>query len=113
MTTTLTRKSLVGLLEPRQGPCLSFFFGTRRLGPESEQDRAHLKNLLAQAESALIEIGLRPVAARVLLQPVAELLEDAAFWQRPPGGTAIFLASPASRLINGVTIPVDGGYCAS
>jgi NAD(P)-dependent dehydrogenase (short-subunit alcohol dehydrogenase family) len=28
-------------------------------------------------------------------------------------GTAIFLASTASKLINGVTIPVDGGYCAS
>jgi NAD(P)-dependent dehydrogenase (short-subunit alcohol dehydrogenase family) len=25
----------------------------------------------------------------------------------------VFLASPASRLINGVTIPVDGGYVAS
>ena len=24
-----------------------------------------------------------------------------------------FLASPAARLINGVTIPVDGGYVAS
>jgi NAD(P)-dependent dehydrogenase (short-subunit alcohol dehydrogenase family) len=28
-------------------------------------------------------------------------------------GIAVFLASPASRLINGVTIPVDGGYVAS
>jgi len=28
-------------------------------------------------------------------------------------GAAIFLASAASRLINGVTIPVDGGYTAS
>jgi|HubBroStandDraft_6_1064221.scaffolds.fasta_scaffold248356_2 NAD(P)-dependent dehydrogenase (short-subunit alcohol dehydrogenase family) len=28
-------------------------------------------------------------------------------------GTAIFLASPAAKLINGATIPVDGGYIAS
>lgn len=28
-------------------------------------------------------------------------------------GTALFLASPASSLVNGVTIPVDGGYVAS
>jgi len=28
-------------------------------------------------------------------------------------GAAIFLASPASKLINGATIPVDGGYSAS
>jgi NAD(P)-dependent dehydrogenase (short-subunit alcohol dehydrogenase family) len=36
-------------------------------------------------------------------------------WAEPEdlAGTAIFLASSASSLINGVTIPVDGGYCAS
>lgn len=36
-------------------------------------------------------------------------------WAEPEelAGTAVFLASPASRLINGVTIPVDGGYVAS
>jgi NAD(P)-dependent dehydrogenase (short-subunit alcohol dehydrogenase family) len=36
-------------------------------------------------------------------------------WAEPQklAGAAIFLASPASKLINGVTIPVDGGYCAS
>ena len=36
-------------------------------------------------------------------------------WAEPEelAGTAVFRASPASRLINGVTIPVDGGYCAS
>jgi len=36
-------------------------------------------------------------------------------WAEPDelAGTAIFLASPASALINGVTIPVDGGYVAS
>lgn len=53
--------------------------------------------------------------------------EDAAFneavmqrlptkrWSEPDelAGTAVFLASPAARLVNGVTIPVDGGYIAS
>lgn len=36
-------------------------------------------------------------------------------WAEPEAlaGTAIFLASRASTLINGVTIPVDGGYTAS
>lgn len=36
-------------------------------------------------------------------------------WSDPSelSGTAIFLASPAASLINGVTIPVDGGYSAS
>jgi NAD(P)-dependent dehydrogenase (short-subunit alcohol dehydrogenase family) len=36
-------------------------------------------------------------------------------WAEPEdlAGTAVFLASPASKLITGVTIPVDGGYTAS
>ena len=36
-------------------------------------------------------------------------------WAEPEdlAGAAIFLASSASKLINGVTIPVDGGYSAS
>ncbi len=36
-------------------------------------------------------------------------------WSEPKelAGTAVFLASPAARLVNGVTIPVDGGYVAS
>jgi NAD(P)-dependent dehydrogenase (short-subunit alcohol dehydrogenase family) len=36
-------------------------------------------------------------------------------WADPDelAGTALFLASPASALINGVTIPVDGGYTAA
>jgi NAD(P)-dependent dehydrogenase (short-subunit alcohol dehydrogenase family) len=36
-------------------------------------------------------------------------------WADPEelAGTALFLASPASSLINGVTIPVDGGYTAA
>jgi NAD(P)-dependent dehydrogenase (short-subunit alcohol dehydrogenase family) len=35
-------------------------------------------------------------------------------WAGPEelAGTAVFLASPASALINGITIPVDGGYLA-
>ncbi|MDH0638035.1 SDR family oxidoreductase [Pseudomonas sp. GD03860] len=36
-------------------------------------------------------------------------------WAEPEdmAGAAIFLASPAARYINGVTLPVDGGYVAA
>ena len=36
-------------------------------------------------------------------------------WAEPEdlAGTAVFLASPAAKLITGATIPVDGGYTAS
>ena len=37
------------------------------------------------------------------------------YWISEPSTTnnRVFLASPAAALINGVTIPVDGGYCAA
>ncbi len=36
-------------------------------------------------------------------------------WAEPEdiAGAAIFLASPAARYINGVMLPVDGGYLAT
>jgi NAD(P)-dependent dehydrogenase (short-subunit alcohol dehydrogenase family) len=45
---------------------------------------------------------------------VSERLPDGQ-WAEPEdvAGAVVFLASPAARLINGATIPVDGGYSAS
>lgn len=45
---------------------------------------------------------------------ITERLPDGQFAEpEDVGGAVVFLASPAARLITGVTIPVDGGYSAS
>lgn len=45
---------------------------------------------------------------------VTERLPDGQFGEPDDvAGAAVFLATPAARLITGVTIPVDGGYSAS
>lgn len=60
------------------------------------------------------EISRRGREDPVFNAKVMERLPSKA-WAKPEelAGTAVFLASPASALINGVTIPVDGGYVAA
>ncbi|MEV0743911.1 SDR family oxidoreductase [Streptomyces sp. NBC_01220] len=79
---------------------------------------------LAWAAEGVRVNGIAPGWIRTALTAPLEALPGAAeaIVSRIPGGqlsepeelagTALFLASPAARLINGVTIPVDGGYSA-
>ncbi|WP_327175648.1 SDR family oxidoreductase [Streptomyces sp. NBC_01335] len=79
---------------------------------------------LAWAAEGIRVNGIAPGWIRTALTAPLEALPGAAeaITSRIPGGqlsepeelagTALFLASPAARLINGVTIPVDGGYSA-
>jgi hypothetical protein len=52
-----------------------------------------------QAEQQLINEGTRAAEARNLLEPVAGLVEDSAFWRRQAEGLAV-LRSPKEGLIN-------------
>ncbi|MER5960503.1 SDR family oxidoreductase [Streptomyces sp. NPDC001893] len=79
---------------------------------------------LAWAAEGIRVNGIAPGWIRTALTaPLADVPgAEQAITSRIPGGelsepeelagTALFLASPAARLITGVTIPVDGGYSA-
>jgi hypothetical protein len=88
----LDRKELKGLVENREGPCVSIFMPTHRKGPETQQGPIRLKNLLREAEQQLVELEVRPAKAREWLAPAAALLQDFNFWQYQSDGLALFIA---------------------
>ena len=87
----LDRKELKGLVENREGTCVSIFMPTHRKGPETQQGPIRLKNLLREAEQQLVELEVRPAKAREWLAPAAALLEDFNFWQYQSDGLASLL----------------------
>jgi hypothetical protein len=88
----LNREQIQALSEPREGPCVSIYLPTHRKSREIEQDPIRLKNLLAEAETQLVDSGLRSPLAQQMLNPAVELLDDYDFWQHQSYGLALFLA---------------------
>lgn len=93
----LTKEELRTLVEKRGETSVSMFMPTHRTGAEIQQDPIRLKNLLREAEEALITMGLRSPEAGELLEPAQELLGDYEFWQHQSDGLAIFLSSQLFR----------------
>ncbi|WP_447978606.1 baeRF3 domain-containing protein [Candidatus Nitrospira bockiana] len=93
----LTHEELKTLAARSEPPSLSLFMPTHRAGPEIQQDPIRLKNLLKQAEAQLTD-RMRAPEARAFLQPVHELLEDAAFWRHQSDGLAVFRAKDVFRV---------------
>ncbi len=89
----LTRQDLTELMNKRDDCCVSIYLPTWRAGAETLQGRIRLKNLCAQAETLLIEAGMRAVEARDMLQPLEDLVDDHYFWQQQRDGLAIFLST--------------------
>jgi hypothetical protein len=92
---TFAHAEVKELLDRREGPCVSLFLPTHRTGEERKQDPIRLKNLLREAESRLIAGGLRSPAARELLAPAVQMLDDSLFWTHQSEGLAVFLAPRA------------------
>ena len=103
------------LLAPRDAPCVSLFMPAHRKGPETQQDRLRLRNLLDRAEERLLGLGLRAPEARALLRAGRDLLGDSVFWRHQGDGLAVYLASGWSRTLRPpFTLPelvVVGGRC--
>ncbi len=92
-----TREDLKDIMEFRAFPSLSFYLPAHRAGTETRQSATRLKNLLKQAEDLLRERGLRPAQIRTLLEPVADLVENAIFWEYCDNGLALFLHTGGLR----------------
>jgi hypothetical protein len=77
------------------GWCISLFMPTHRAGREKEQNAIRFKNLLRQAEEALMDKGLRPTQVKDMLKEPHRLLQDPGFWQRQSDGLALFVSAEA------------------
>lgn len=92
MKAILPLEELNKLIEHSGYPMVSIYLPTSRI-ENASQDQIRLKNILKEAESQLLEYGLRSPVARQLLEPVKKLLNDPTFWLYQDEGLAIFLSS--------------------
>ncbi len=81
-----------GLLQAREGPCLSLYQPTHRKHPDNQQDPIRFKNSVKALEESLRrQYPNRDV--RGLLEPFDALAENAGFWTHALDGLAV-LAAP-------------------
>ncbi|MFO7772622.1 MAG: hypothetical protein R6V59_01530 [Dehalococcoidia bacterium] len=92
----LSREDLAALMQDPGNPAVSIYMPTHRAG-DIEQDPIRLKNLLREAESQLVDYGLRTADARSLLEPARQLLPDSHFWNYQDDGLAIFFSPEIFR----------------
>lgn len=84
------RDDLRVLIDEATDPAVSIYMPTHRVGTEVQQDPIRFKNLLKDAESRLVERGLRGTDARKMLEPGRRLLDDEVFWQHQSDGLVVF-----------------------
>lgn len=89
----LSRDELKALMTWHNEACVSIYMPLHRAGAETQQEPIRLKNLLRQAESRLVERGMRAPEAKALLEPVVHLQGNERFWvYHGAEGLALFVA---------------------
>ena len=86
----LTREDLVGLAAERKGPCVSIYQPADPPGREALEGPIRYKNLLDEAEDALVDGGMKRPEAHELLQQAWALHGNAEFHRAPGLGLALF-----------------------
>jgi sporulation protein YlmC with PRC-barrel domain len=105
---TITHAQLRELAESGASPAISIFVPTHRAGSAVRQDPIELKNQLRDAETKLIENGMRGTEARDLLKPAQDLIDDTSIWIDGYEGLAIFI-SPGIFHVYGLPISPEAG----
>jgi hypothetical protein len=91
--TLLTKKEFAALAEMHEGRCVSAYLPTHQAGFEvnEQQDRILFKNLLANVEKDMRELGFGSKETEEFLQPAKDLLADPVFWRNQSAGLAVFI----------------------
>lgn len=88
---SLGMRTLRSMIQQQSGPCVSVYLPTHAGSENGQQDPVRLKNLLQRAEQQLVEQGVRPAAARRMLQAARDVPADAGFWEGRGRGLALFI----------------------
>jgi hypothetical protein len=92
----VTHDELEALVRISEGPCVSLFQPTHRVGPDTRTfaraDVIRFKNGLREIEQRLLATGSGSRESGAILEPARALLEDAEFWQYQSDGLALFAA---------------------
>ena len=88
---TFSTSDLRNLAGSQSGLCVTIYMPTHAAGQNGQQDALRLKNLLSQAEHALVEQGVRSPDARRMLDPIREFPNEPAFWEKRSDGLALFI----------------------
>ena len=89
---SLERQDLRELISQAGGPFVSIYQPTHRAGADIQQDPIRLKNLIREAAEKLKTAGMRAPAAKKMLKPASDLLNDGSFWRHQEGGLALFVS---------------------
>jgi hypothetical protein len=87
----VTADDVASLLEHTGDTVASMYLPTHRSGTETRQDPIRLKNLLSDARSELVDLGMRGPEADAMLKPARTLVDDHSFWQHQSDGLALFV----------------------
>lgn len=89
----ITRHDFQALADVSDGPLISIYLPTHQRGVETEQDRIRLKNLAAEAERRLDEIGADQQPFREVFQELQNLHDDIVFWRHQGAGLAVLASA--------------------
>lgn len=80
------------LIQYHNGPCVSLFMPTNRVGPEVLQNPIRMKNLLNEIEEELRHRGMDTHSIDEFLKPAQDLVLENSYWQHQSDGLAVFLS---------------------
>jgi hypothetical protein len=92
---TITANDLKTILTLPGKPCLSFYLPTQPGG--AAKDPIMLKNLIAEADQALLSKGMGEDAVKKMLRPMRRLQDERDFWKNTSEGLALFATPAAMR----------------
>ncbi|MCC5667269.1 hypothetical protein LC653_26130 [Nostoc sp. CHAB 5784] len=99
----ISREEIKTLIEQPKGNCVSIYMPTHPAGPEVRQNPIRFKNLVREAETRLIDAGLKQEDAIALLEKSQEI-DTQEFWEQIGQGLAIFISGNIFRYY---TLPID------